>query len=74
VFRIPKMGGATNHRSQALSVYVRLDEDPSSGEHLCLQTLAEVSLLAEMFLNACLRRAHAMGDVHRRAYFVGGRR
>ena len=28
----------------------------------------------ELSLNECFRRAHAMGDVHRRADFVGGRR
>ncbi len=39
-----------------------------------LKFSVEVGLLSELFLNACLRRAHAMGDVHRRADFVGGRR
>jgi hypothetical protein len=34
----------------------------------------ELDLLPELFLDACLRKAHAMGDVHRRADFVGGRR
>ena len=39
-----------------------------------LKFFVEVGLLPELFLDACLRRAHAMGDVHRRADFVGGRR
>jgi hypothetical protein len=34
----------------------------------------EVGLLPDLFLDACLRGAHAMGDVHRHADFVGGRR
>jgi hypothetical protein len=39
-----------------------------------LKFSVEVGLLPVLFLDACLRRAHAMGDVHRRADFVGGRR
>ena len=39
-----------------------------------LKFSVEVGLLPELFLDACLRRAHAMDGVHRRADFVGGRR
>ena len=35
---------------------------------------SKFDLLPELLLDACLRRAHAMGGVHRRADFVGGRR
>ena len=39
-----------------------------------LKFSVEVGLLPDLFLDACLQTAHAMGDVHRRADFVGGRR
>jgi catechol 2,3-dioxygenase-like lactoylglutathione lyase family enzyme len=48
--------------------------DAEWGERFFLQTFEEVGLLPGLFLDTCLRRAHAMGDVHRRADFVGGRR
>ena len=36
-----------------------------------LKFSVEVGLLPDLVLDACLQRAHAMGDVHRRADFVG---
>jgi hypothetical protein len=56
---------STNYQSQVLS---------GPGELRGLQALEEVGLRPALFLNACLRRAHAMGDVRRRADFVGERR
>ena len=55
---------STNYRSQVLG----------PGELRGLQALEEVGLRPALFLNACLRRARAMGDVRRRADFVGERR
>ena len=52
---------------------MRLGVDPPPGEPADLQTLEEVGLPPALFLKACLRRAHATGDVRYRADFVGER-
>ena len=59
---------------RSLGVSVRLGVGPPPSEPPDLQTLEEVGLPPAVFLNACLRTAHAMGGVRRRADFVGERR
>jgi hypothetical protein len=72
--RQPEGGVNELSKSGPPGVSVRLDVGPPPGELRGLQALEEVGLRPALFLNACLRRAHAMGDVRRRADFVGERR